>query len=186
MKVLSLDLSLHTGFAIFENEKLITYGVCEAERVGKEDSPAYPINFIQAAERVGEFVFNLISNYHIDAVVIEESVQMSKDRYAQKQLEFIHFTVNSIAISSLVKRVYLSPSQWRKILEIKMTKEDKIQNALVKKKKARGKITKKHLSVRYVNETYGFQLLMKDNDKADAIGLGRAFLKSKGFFHEAN
>jgi Holliday junction resolvasome RuvABC endonuclease subunit len=40
----------------------------------------------------------------------------------------------------------------------------------------KGKITKKHLAIRWVNETYNLNLAMKDNDAADAIALASSYL----------
>ena len=42
--------------------------------------------------------------------------------------------------------------------------------------KKRGKISKKHLAVRMVNDLYGKQLKLKDNDEADAILMGQAYV----------
>jgi hypothetical protein len=41
----------------------------------------------------------------------------------------------------------------------------------------KGKVTKKHLSVRWVNETFGFNMKVKDNDICDAVCLGSAYIK---------
>ena len=184
MRLLSLDLSLNTGYAIFVEGKLKAFDVIQADREGKQDHPNYPANFINAAEKISNLINLIIVNRNIDTVIVEDSVQMSRDRFAQKQSEFIHYAVNKVLIEKKVKRHYLSPSQWRKILEIKMTKEDKAHNKLVRSKKVKGKITTKHLTVRYINKVYGYNLLIKDNDKADAIGIGRALLFSKGLLNE--
>jgi hypothetical protein len=69
---------------------------------------------------------------------------------------------------------YMDPSEWRKIVDLKLSKADKDNNKAVKKKEKRGKITRKHLSVRMVNEKFGKSLKIKDNDEADAILLGFA------------
>jgi hypothetical protein len=45
----------------------------------------------------------------------------------------------------------------------------------------RGKITPKHLAVQKSNELYGLELKLKDDDIADAILLGRAFLIDRKF-----
>jgi Holliday junction resolvasome RuvABC endonuclease subunit len=42
----------------------------------------------------------------------------------------------------------------------------------------RGKVTKKHLAVKYVNDTYGLSLRMSENDAADAIGLATAYTQN--------
>jgi hypothetical protein len=45
----------------------------------------------------------------------------------------------------------------------------------VKQKKKRGKIGKKHLSVRYVNDIFGLDFKIKDNDIADSICLASSY-----------
>jgi hypothetical protein len=73
-----------------------------------------------------------------------------------------------------------------------MSKDDKINNKVLKKAKElaaatkskldkskvgiKGAVTKKHLAIRFVNATYGLDLKVKDNDIADAICLGAAYL----------
>ena len=118
---------------------------------------------------------------------------MGKQRYSQKALEFIHLAT-LVALRPLdIPIVYISSSAWRSALGITMTKEDKKNNAKLSKAKklstdsgcpvdkkkvgVRGKIGKKHLAVRYINSVYNLDLLMKDNDIADAIALGLAYLK---------
>ena len=70
-----------------------------------------------------------------------------------------------------------------------MTKEEKKQNAQIRKKKKAtgatvvkneegkriGKIGKKHVNVRRANELFGLELKLKDEDRADAILLGYAY-----------
>ena len=58
MLLLALDLSTHTGWSIFEKEKLKDYGLLEVEVLDMdfqdlEQSPGYPQNLIKAAERNG-------------------------------------------------------------------------------------------------------------------------------------
>jgi hypothetical protein len=70
----------------------------------------------------------------------------------------------------------MDTSEWRKIVGLWMSKEDKKNNRQVSIGKKRGKITKKHLSVRMVNEKFNKSLKLKDNDEADAILLGLAYV----------
>jgi hypothetical protein len=81
---------------------------------------------------------------------------------------------------------------WRTNLGLKMTKEQKRANAKLSKAKRfaesthtkldkgalgiRGKVTKKHLAVAHANTTFNLQLKMKDNNEADAICIGLAYL----------
>ena len=92
-----------------------------------------------------------------------------------------------MAVEPTSKVVYVNTSDWRKVIGGNLTKADKAMNIKVRKlKKAgnkealkalgvRGKVTKKHVAIRYVNATFGLDLKMKDNDIADAICQGTAY-----------
>ena len=142
----------------------------------------------------------------IDRVVIEET-HLGKNRYAQKILEFIHAQV-LLGFHNMEhnrKVLYLSSSEWRSNLGLTMTAGDKTGNrklsemksviksrfgdlkcpaareAMAEAKKKfgiKGKINKKHLAIRFVNEFYGLNLKMKDDDVADAICLGLASINN--------
>jgi hypothetical protein len=174
--LLCLDCSLSTGYAIFNGVKLVEFGLCLAKREGKQDHPNYPINFIHAADSIVRQIDRIIGDNPITRVVIEETNQMARDRYAQKQLEFIHYSLNKSLEKKNIERVYLSTSQWKKLLNIRLSKEQRAHNKMVKNGQAKGKVTNKHLTVNKMNKVYGLSLLMKDNDTADAIALGSALL----------
>jgi hypothetical protein len=70
----------------------------------------------------------------------------------------------------------MDPSQWRKILEMRLSKDQKENNKLVSKGVKRGRVTKKHLSVNMTNTKFGLKLKLKDNDISDAILLGLAYI----------
>lgn len=174
--ILGLDCSLKTGYAVMEGHSLIDYGLLLAKRNKKQDHPNYPINFIEAADNIATQLDNVLMKFPIKTVIIEETNQMARDRYAQKQLEFIHYAINKLMAQKTLERVYLSTSQWKKLLNIKLSKEQREHNKLVKSGKAKGKITNKHLTVAAMNEAYGLGLLLKDNDIADAIAIASAYL----------
>lgn len=194
MKVLSLDISTKSGWAFFEEGQLKDFGAVRLDRTVLEFGP-YPWAFCIAAEEMACMLCELVSRFKPDVLVIEET-NLARARYSQKTLEFIHlFSLRWIAqLANRPKEViYLSTSSWRKTLGIAMTKADKKQNSKLYRAKrtaadlgvkldkkalgVRGKINKKHLALRYVNETYGLSLKVKDNDAADAICLAAAYLK---------
>lgn len=233
MKVLSFDLSTKTGWALFENKKLIAYGQLKTSMVGDESSPEYPQNFIDMAYKMGQEVKKQIVSAQPEYIVTEET-NKGKNRYSQKQLEFIHFAVN---ILSNFKIHYMDTSEWRSLLGITLDKGQRKDNRTInaarsaefekcyqicaaqdhltlqvelsrckgkreqnkvkklfhkrasdsakqmmksyrykEEGKVVGKITCKTLSVNYVNERYFLQLKKKDNDIADAICIGQAFI----------
>ena len=193
-KVLALDLSTKTGWAFFEDGKLVKHGLI---RLSKkiEEYGNYPWSFVYATIELIEKIHNeLIIPLFPNTIVVEET-NSSKARYTQKILEFLHFRLLSSCVNispSYCPIKYINSSEWRKVLGLTMSKEQKKNNAKLNKAKKqaegtgtkldkaslgiKGKITKKHLSVAYANSTYGLNLKIKDNDIADAICLGTAYL----------
>ena len=85
------------------------------------------------------------------------------------------------AANLLTRVAYLDTTEWRRLVQLRLSEKDKENNKLAKKKKkGHTKITTKHLSVRLANETFGLKLLKKQNDEADAICLALAFFNKKG------
>jgi Holliday junction resolvasome RuvABC endonuclease subunit len=191
MKLLALDLSTKTGWSLFDEGKLLLYGKVKLEDPILAYGP-YPWCYTKAANEMATLVWEIVSKSEPNVVVIEET-NLGKNRYAQKALEFIHCSVLRILSTTDYKLVYLSSSSWRKALELSLTKEDKKNNAKLSKAKAsasatgtkldkktlgiRGRINKKHIALRYVNKHFNLKLKVKDNDTADAICLGEAYLR---------
>jgi len=191
LKLLALDISSHTGWAVFEDGKLVRHGLIEL------DAPVlsfgnYPYTYVRAAQTQVRAILKLFHAEKPDQVCTEET-NLGKNRYSQKFLEFLHCKfVESLDDVGMPVLSYISSSAWRSTLGLSMSKEDKKNNSKLRKaaksavsagkkldKKAlgiKGKVNKKHLAVRYANATFGLNLKMKDNDIADAICLGQAFL----------
>jgi hypothetical protein len=173
MKILGLDLSTHLGYAVNSDGSLGEY---EVKHLNAESSnyqgngTVDDYRFIFLAENAAEFVKALLAVHRPDLILIEQT-NLGKSRTDQKLLEFIHFAVlKAIEESGAAAMVnYVDSSAWRSGLQIKLSKDQRAHNKAVKAKTVRGKITPKHLSVDWVNKKYGLSLLLKDNDKADAI-----------------
>ncbi len=180
MKLLALDISTNTGWAFFEDGNLKHTGIinCKDSDIDyKNFSIDSTAAMIFAAYTLSFTIQKLIILYNIDEVVIEQT-NKGRSRYTQKLLEWLHFQVIIMILQQLQKYpIYLDSSQWRSLVGLKMSKEDKKHNANLKKDGGRGKINKKHLAVRLVNDLYQLNYKMKDNDKADAVLLGLAYLK---------
>lgn len=190
MRILALDISTKAGWA-FLHESDLQFGSL------KLDHPViafgeYPWSYDKASEVMASQLHELVLRFEPHVVIIEET-NLGKSRYAQKMLEFIHKAILTKLRDFPGKVIYLSTSSWRQALGLTMTKEDKKNNAKLSKAKkvaeelgvkldkkalgVRGKINKKHLALRYVNENFGLKLKVKDNDAADAICLVDAYLK---------
>ncbi len=186
--VLALDLSTKTGWAAIGYNKTLNEYWCEAGRVtAPAVDKSYPHDFLDRATRIAESVYTLSVQYLLDAIIIEET-NGSKSRYAQKMLEFIHCSVlNRFRFDTNIPIIYINSSDWRKVMGIQLTKEQKKQNQTLSRKLRegktkkeigiRGKITKKHLALNYVNSLFEEEFKVKDNDVAEAICLGLAYGK---------
>jgi hypothetical protein len=192
MKVLALDVSTKTGWAVFTDGKLGEYGLIKNPQKIQEYGK-YPWCYLNATEAMAQQLLVLAQKEQPDIIVIEET-NGSRSRYTQKVLEFLHCNLLVRLADGFNGRVfYVNSSEWRKTIGMAMSKEDKKANHKLHVEKClaatvgrkmdkaklgiKGKITKKHLSVRWVNETYGLDFRIKDNDIADAICLGSAYIK---------
>ena len=191
MRVLALDISSKTGWALFiegPGSKPVEYGLLELG-VGILSLGEYPGCYLKAAHFMADKMRLLAGAKTPDVIVIEE-INLGKNRYSQRFLEWTHCVTVQALSNYQVK--YVNSSAWRKTLNLSLSKEDKKNNGKLSKatkaaeivgqkldKKVlgiRGRIGKKHLSVRYVNEKFDLKFKMKDNDMADAICLGAAYL----------
>lgn len=205
MRILCIDLSLHCGYAVIDrtdsdtkltdsDTKLTAYGTIHFAGVPARERKNYPWSFVEVVQEHIDNVIALVGEYSPDVIVIEET-NRGKNRYSQKMLEFLHHEllrqIKNVR-HPVIKTVYLDTSAWRATLGIWMSKEQKKINAKINKakreggdKKARetkkalgvkGKFNKKHVAIAKANEVFNLNLKMKDNDTADAIMLGLAYL----------
>lgn len=191
-KILALDVSKRCpGWAYFEDGKPTKYGAFPNEKAIYEYGK-YPWNYLEAAHETAAKLNALVVEFNPDVVVIEET-NSARSRYTQKTLEFCHALLLQLLQVWPVQVVYLNTRDWRKTLSVHLSKEDKKQNAKLSKAKRkaaatgekldlktlgiRGRINKKHVAVRWANAEYGLTLKQKDNDIADALALGAAFIR---------
>lgn len=189
---LALDLSSKTGWALYTANDLTEWGRIDVkiEDFNVNDDPnkrpSYPYNLLNAADSIASAVHSLIQVKNPTRIVIENTVK-GKNRHTQRFLEWMHMAICYMLLRAGRKFTYMDPSEWRGVLEIRLSKDDKKNNLKVNKaaklgisKKAagvKGKVGKKHLSVRFVNEQFGCNFKLKDNDMTDAICLGYAFIR---------
>jgi len=169
VRILGLDVSSKTGYAVLEDGKLLEKGLAKSPAVEYDDREQ-DFGALARAEAMCEKIAKLIVKYKPDAIAIEQT-NAGKFRTSQKLLEFTHCLilrwVNGQEMALKVR--YIDTSKWRSGLGIKLTKEQRVHNKAVKAKAARGKVTPKHLAVAWANKEYGLDLLQKDHDIADAI-----------------
>jgi hypothetical protein len=194
MKILSLDLSSSTGFAVLDSEapaKPVEFGIVKLEKTAKEYAP-HPWGYLLAAQDMTGRLLDIIERVNPDKIVVEE-VNSARARFSQKYLDYIHCILLMSMPSNMRDRVvFINTSDWRRTMGVQMTKEDKNQNARLSRNKRnaalhgtkldkkvlgiRGKITIKHVAIRRANEVFSLSLIAKDDDIADALLLNAAFL----------
>lgn len=198
MKLFCIDLSLHCGYAVLGSQshsdpQLLAYGTIHYEGVPVRERNNYPTSYLLVVEEHVNNVISMVEKHQPDHIVIEET-NKGKNRYSQKMLEFLHHEL----LTNFKGRwecpiTYLDTSAWRSTLGIWMSKDQKKINAKINKAKreggdkaaratkkvlgVKGKFNKKHVAINHANITFGLSLKMKDNDAADAICLGLAYLK---------
>ncbi len=184
MRVLALDASTKSGWALFVDGELTDSGALAPVKIedfnvndDPHKSPKYPYNIVDGAHKIARQVYDLVTGIAVrpDIVVIENT-NKGRNRHTQRILEFMHFTILMMLRDLPMDMVYMDTSEWRSIIGLWMNKEDLKNNRDVKAGKKRGKITKKHLAVRTVNARFGKKLKQKDNDEADAILMGQAYV----------
>jgi len=193
VKVLSLDISSSTGWAWLDTEigpGSLIYGCIQLEKKAREYGK-HPYGFKHAAEDMASRLKALSEQHPSDVIVIEETNGGGRARFTQKYLEYLHFaTLNTLPEDGRI--VYVSTSDWRKVTETHLSKEDKNRNAKLSRHKKNaslrgtkldkkslgiaGKTTIKHVAIRRVRELYGIELLKTQDDPADAILLLHSFI----------
>jgi hypothetical protein len=204
MRVLSLDISSSTGWALYDNDDgtpKLTHGSIQLEKRAR-DYAEHPWGYWLAAKALAQKLMIRISNSlnvgehpPLDAIVVEET-NGARNRFTQKFLEYCHFAFIEYFAHEFegckINLVYLNTSEWRKVTDTHLSKEEKNQNARLSRHKRKaikggtklnkkdlgiaGKVTIKHVAIRRVKELYGIDLLAKQDDEADAILLLHAYI----------
>jgi hypothetical protein len=175
-RLLCLDLSTNTGWAFFNSNKLISYGLIEVEtpKINEPDR-TYPGSWVIMALDMAHSISDVISDNNITHVLIEETNKSSRftSRYSQKCLEYCHAFLNYVLITlhPEVRIQYIDTSMWRKILNFPAIK--KLPEYI--EKMPTGKTDYKWQSVILVNKLFKKEFKKKDNDICDAINLGLAW-----------
>lgn len=199
LRYISLDISTNTGYAVFEDVNLISYGVFTRKVVGykadiktyKDLPECYPDNFLDAAYQIAKECINVITESNSDIVIIEHP-ESGKQRLSQRLLEWTHLTLVQELKESNIPFKYILVNDWRKVVKCYLNcwEEHRSWNKQVKKAKSSATPTKtgmlvpkingkrvsainqKKLSILLANSHYN--LSIKDNNIADAINIGRA------------
>lgn len=205
MKLLVLDISGSTGWAYFDTAKQpapLDYGVIVLSKRAR-DYAAHPWGYYLAAKALARLLADKVRGFlPLDYIVVEET-NGARARFTQKFLEYCHYAflveyhhlwpdpTDELPLDTS-KLIYINTSEWRKVTTTHLTKEEKNQNARLSrhKRKAKakgekldkkmlgiaGRITIKHVAIRRVKELFGIDLMAKEDDIADAILIGVAYI----------
>jgi hypothetical protein len=113
-RVLSLDISTKTGWALMVSGDSITLESFGQMAQIHTPNGAYPESFVDWAYQCYIKIAELIDRLAPDVLVIEETSAGSKAIYTQKILEFIHFLVAKYIKETKIKAIYLLTEQWRR------------------------------------------------------------------------
>jgi Holliday junction resolvasome RuvABC endonuclease subunit len=143
-----------TGYAVFQDTKLIDYGA-----------------FIQNSKNVLERVSNIINDieemieYYNPSNMVIENVQITMSAPTAKSLMGLQFLIELLCYRKNINCTTIRTAHWRKVLGLsnspKIKKEDKKKEA-----------------INYVKDKYGIN--EKINDVTDAICIGECYLKERG------
>jgi len=181
---------------------LVRYGTLWADKT-ESDFGNYPFNYLElachVARRLYEEVILPSCNDSSELNIVIEETTASQANYSQKKLEWIHYAVLDLLrirppVTNL-KIFYIRDGVWKNKTGARQNAEEKKINGKIsryKKKhgkklakldltgsgKARvvGKLGPKHYAIRAVREHFGIELQLQQEDSADAILLGKAFV----------
>lgn len=145
MKILCLDQATKiSGFSIWENKKLIKYGLLEVD--SNEKNP------IERMKLMSDLIINLIKSLSPSFVVIED-VQFQKNQATFLQLAQMQGVLMQYFFSIDIGFQIVKPSVWKGFCGIKGRKREE----------------QKLNTILFVKDRYGFDC---SEDESDAVGIG--------------
>jgi hypothetical protein len=187
MKILAIDMAASkSGWAIYIDGKPIRYGTCFIDKEQSEFG-LYPFCFPQYARYAATKLAELVDFEKPSEVILEET-NPGKNVYSQKSLEHVHFAFIEEMDKRKISLTYIRTGVWRKLVGAYQNSEEKKLNSKIGRMKIKngsskpvkidgkvvGKKTRKHVALRRVQELFGFELRMKEQDAAEAILIGLA------------
>jgi hypothetical protein len=210
LKIVALDLSSHSGVAYFDSKQpqllidafdySISYKTPIATETKKQSGKVrynpkgrHPYDFIDYVEAYTFGLYEKVMSLNADIVVIEQT-NKGRDRWRQKLLEWLHFSFcQKIRDERTVH--YIDTREWRNLLNLKVSRDQKSANRRIRKHNKEAKINKelkrltgitnqKKLAIQFAEDMFDITMRAKDNDIADAICIGYAYLLREKIIHE--
>ena len=165
MKILSLDASTKsTGVAIFDNNKLIA----------QECITSTSMDLFKRIHVMIDRIRQLLFIYQIDKIILEEVRPENglANIKTHKALMYLQGAIAMLVHDNYphTEIVYLYPNEWRKLCGIKT-------GSGIKRESLKAK------DINFVKDKFNLDV---NDDIADAIGLGYAYLKQQGIKDELN
>lgn len=184
MKILSLDMASNkTGYAYFNNEELIDYGLWDISNNGEKD-------WRKRIAQMAQFISDYCDNHKVDKIYAEDVPPISENVQTVKVLASLQGMLISLGIAKSIEIEFISVTTWKTKVGINLDKSAECRR-IVKKAKAEKsakdssklrtwiKGWEKKISVEYANHIYGLNLIYKSpsskfnqDDIADAINIG--------------
>lgn len=144
-KILCLDqATLKSGYSIWEDKALISYGVLEVDSKEK--------NYIERIKIMNNLIVELIE-LHSPSFIIIEDTQMQNNSKTFQQLSQLQGVLMAYFFKIDIGFCIVKPSEWKSTCGIKGRKREE----------------QKLNTIAFVKDKFGFDV---SEDEADAIGIG--------------
>ena len=145
IKLLCLDqATLKSGYSVFENNALITYGFLEVDPIEK--------NIIERMKLMSDLIIELVESLNPSFIVFEDT-QMQNNSKTFQQLSQFQGVLMQYFFKIDIGFCIVKPSEWKSCCGIK----------------GRKRVEQKQNTIEFVKDKYGFDC---SEDVADAVGIG--------------
>lgn len=145
MKILCFDQATNiSGYSVFEDSKLITYGVLNSDHEEK--------NTLERLKQMTDEIVKLTKKIKPDVVILE-NIQMQRNVATFKSLAQLQGMIMYYLNKSNICYWYIEPTAWKSFCKIK----------------GRSRKEQKPNTIKFVKEVYNIDVT---EDEADAIGIG--------------
>lgn len=174
MKTLGLDMSTRsTGYAVFENDKLVDYGII------KNSEKDWRLRVIAMGWEIGQLMKNVKPNVVVceDVFVSGKHGKGNNNSSVMIKLSVLQGFVLGLFSDRNQKYEYVTPTKWR----------SKLEGVFSGKRKGTTRPELKANTVAYVNKNFGLDLfydkersvVKNQDDIADAIGIAYSYILSQ-------
>lgn len=189
--ILGLDMSSHkSGYALFNNDKLLDYGLWE---ITSDEEQDWRKRIAYMADCVGKYC----DEHKVDKIYAEDVPPIVQNSQTVKVLSALQGMLIAVAVQSHVKIEFIPVKTWKQKVGINLTSSHEYNvvkqnfkdyygnkaNRYIEKLKNTTKAYEKKMSIDYVNQTFGLNLIYKSpsskknqDDIADAICIGYFYL----------